>query len=548
MPAPINERHYTTFTSEGKKSLLGKADGTEASTQVQQYNKEEAKQVMFQSLDYFASIALPTVCTKPFSPLHHSIWHEMTNAVCQQEWDDVLRFALGIPRGHAKTQLIKLLILYIILYTDLCFVLVVCNTHALAANLLDDVCDMLDSKNIQTLFGDWRADIEKDNDKVTTFQYGGRWVILKPQGCNSAVRGANIKNIRPEVIICDDMQARDEALSPDVAKKQLQWFLGTLYKARSPARCVVFYIGNMYPDLEIGGRGSNVYGCILRNLQLNTEWRSWIGAAILSDGTALWEDVYSLKQLLSDLRQDTQMGQPEIFFSELMNDPKASGSKFLDMDKIPDYPYNDGVDMVAGKFLIIDPSLGKKTSDDQIVGLFHVLDDRGPVYREVRNIQKSAPELVKEVLTWAMLDGIPLICAESVNYQATLVQWFCHYVELLGIEGIQIVGVTPNGMSKVSRILASFKSYMAGTIILHPTVKPLVTSQALIYSPTNTHNIDDILDVGSYGEHVFVTYASEYLLPLEAMAAQEDTSTSPAMLSELGTVEDKKSYIEHLTS
>lgn len=544
MPAPHQTRHYTTFTSDGKKGMLGQAGSTEASTQVHQYDKEESKQAMFTSLDYFAAIALPSVCTKPFSPLHHSIWQEMTEAVCQQEWDDVLRFALGIPRGHAKTQLIKMLILYIILFTDLSFVLVVCNTHGLAANLLDDVCDMLDSPNIQNLFGDWRADIEKDNDKVTTFQYGGRWVILKPQGCNSAVRGANIKNIRPEVIICDDMQARDEALSPEVAKKQLSWFLGTLYKARCPHRCVVFYIGNMYPDLEIGGRGSNVYGCILRNLQLNTEWRSWIGAAILADGTALWEEVVSLKKLLSDLRQDTQMGQPEIFFSELMNDPKASGSKFLDSDKIPDYPYNDGVDWVVGKFLVIDPSLGKKKSDDQIVGQFNVIDSRGPIFREVRNIQKSAPELVKEVLTWAMLDGIPLICAEAVGYQETLVQWFCHFVELLEIEGIQIVGVNPGGMSKPSRILASFKSYQAGSIILHPDVKPLVTSQALIYSPTSANNIDDILDVGSYGEHVFVTYSSEYLLPLEHIEPARKGSTR---LAPLGEEEEEGTLLSHIT-
>ncbi len=526
MPAPHQNRHYTTFTAAGKKQMLGQADSRDAAPQELQFSQEEAKQAMFSSLDYFASIALPTVCTKPFSPLHHSIWQEMTEAVCQQEWEEVLRFALGIPRGHAKTQLIKLLILYIILFTDLSFVLVVCNTHALAANLLDDVCDMLDSQNIQNLFGDWRADIEKDNDKVTTFMYGGRWIILKPQGCNSAVRGANIKNIRPEVIICDDMQARDEALSPEVAKKQLSWFLGTLYKARSPARCVVFYIGNMYPDLEIGGRGSNVYGCILRNLQLNTEWRSWIGAAILADGTALWEDVYSLKQLLSDLRQDTQLGQPEIFFSELMNDPKASGSKFLNADNIPDYPYHDGLDLIAGKFLIIDPSLGKKKSDDQIVGLFHVIDSKGPIFREVRNIQKSAPELVKEVLTWAMMDRIPLICAETVGYQETLIQWFAHFVELLEVEGIQIIGVNPGGMSKPSRILASFKSYMNGSIILHPEVKPLVTSQALIYSPTNSNNVDDILDVGSYGEHVFVTHPTEYMMPLEAMETESPEKSS----------------------
>jgi len=488
------------------------------------FNKEDTKASMFQDLDYFAAVALPEVCTKPFSPLHYSIWEDMTKAVLQDEWDDVSRYALGIPRGHGKTQLIKLLILFIVLYTDLRFILVVCNTATLAQNLINDVCDMLSSDNIVALFGDWRSEIESDNDRNKIFRFRDRWVILKPQGVGGAVRGANQKNTRPEIIICDDMQARDEALSPEVAMKQLQWFLGTLYKARSPARSAIFYIGNMYPDVEIGGRNSNVFGCILRNLQLSSEWRSWIGAAILADGTALWEDVISLKSLLSDLRQDSQMGMVEIFYSELMNDPKASGSKFLDESNIAEYKYMEGIDLVAGKFLIIDPSLGKKKSDDQIVGMFYVYDSTGPVYREIRNIQKSAPELVQEVIKWTLMEGIPLICVESIAYQATLIQWFDHFFTLLEVDAVEVVAVTPEGLSKASRILASFKSYVSGGIILHPDVRPIVLSQALVYNPASATNVDDILDVGAYAEHVFVTYSEYYLLPLDGIVAEAATT------------------------
>jgi hypothetical protein len=479
------------------------------------FDAADAKFAMLQDLDYFAGIALPEVCTAPFSPLHHSIWQELTTAVLQKDWNGVARYAVGIPRGHAKTQLIKLLILFIILFTDIRFILVVCHTHGMANNLLNDVCDMLDSENIITLFGDWRGEIEKDNNENTIFTFLGRYVILKPQGAGGAIRGANIKNTRPEVIICDDMQAREEALSQEVAKKNLEWFSGTLYKARSFARCAFFYIGNMYPDLEIGGRGSNIYGCILRNLQLNPDWKSWIGAAITSDGLALWEDVFSLKDLLAELRQDTQFGQPEIFWSELMNDPKAKGSNLLDVSKIKEHLYVEGVDLVAGKFLIIDPSLGKKKSDDQMVGMFYVYDADGPVFREARNIKKSAPELVKEVLIWALTERIPLICAESVAYQATLIQWFVHFIDMLEIEGISVVGVTPRGVSKASRILASFKSYQNGTIILHPDVRPLVISQAMMYDPARLKNVDDLLDIGAYSEYVFVTYPTEYILPLD---------------------------------
>jgi hypothetical protein len=230
------------------------------------------------------------------------------------------------------------------------------------------------------------------------------------------------------------------------------------------------------------------------------------------------------------------MGQSEIWFAEIQNDPSAVSSRWIDVSKIPQPEYTS-YDLVIGKYLVIDPSLGKKKSDDQIVGLFYVYDDSGPVLREVRNIQKSAPELVKEVLTWALEENIPLIAAESVAYQATLIQWFAHFIDLLGIDGLNITGVTPKGMSKQSRILAYFKSLMAGTSKLHPDTRDLVIAQAQLYRPDKSNNIDDILDVGAYGEDCFIQFGTEYLLPLEAIytpssgakSQVEDTGLLPSM-------------------
>lgn len=61
--------------------------------------------------------------------------------------------------------------------------------------------------------------------------------------------------------------------------------------------------------------------------------------------------------------------------------------------------------------------------------------------------------------------------------------------------------------------------------MLHSDVKPLVTSQALLYSPTSPHNVDDILDIGAYGEHVYVTYSEYYLLPLESIGIEVAAKT-----------------------
>jgi hypothetical protein len=480
------------------------------------FDTTEFKKLCRSSLDYLAGTTLPDVCTDPFAPLHNNIWELLTGA-CESEVMEYLRFAIGLPRGHAKTQIIKLLVMWIIFYTDRRFILVVSNTAGAAQNIINDVCDMMSEPSIVNVYGDWRHDVEKNNAELTMFNFNGRKVILKPMGIGSSVRGTNINNRRPEVIICDDAQDKEEAMSPEIARKQLQWFLGTLLKARSPRRCTVIYIGNMYPDIEIGEKGSGVYGCILRNLQLSSEWRSWITGAIQEDGTALWPAVHSLESLLSDLAQDSDMGEADIWHAEVQNNPNPNINKFLDFDKIPEYPYDDS-DPVIGKFIMIDPSLGKKTSDNQIVMLFYVYDDKGPVARDFRIMQNDAPEVVRKTIEWALEERVPLICSENYAYQATLLQWFVFVMKHIQVPEHEITfigvnrGARKGGNTKNTAIVSSFRQVMKGSLILHPDVMRAYKPEAQLFNPTTDKNVDDILDTSEYGLHIYRDYTSEYLL------------------------------------
>lgn len=481
-----------------------------------QFEKTELIEAMKLYMDYFGAVVLPEECTEPFSDIHQQMWETLTSTV-GDDIDGLVRYAIGLPRGHAKTQLMKFLCLYIILFTKRRFILIVANTATKAQNLVDDILGFLSTDSVIQLFGDWRANIECSNQEKTKFWFNGRKVILKGLGIGSSVRGSNIDNRRPDVIICDDIQELEEAQSPEIAEKQLKWFLGTLLKARNASACTVIYIGNMYPDLELYERGSGVYGCILRNLELNSEWTSWVTGAILVDGTAIWERVHSKRSLLSDLAQDRSMGQEDIWYAEVQNSPKGAQSRHFNASKIPEYPYT-GEPFVVGRFLMIDPSLGKATSDSQIVGLYEVYDSLGPVALEFREFQYGAPQTVKEVLSWALIAKVPAVFAETGAYQGTLLQWFEFWAQELGIEGIQFIGISRNGQSKVSAILSSFKQVIQGNIILHPNCKSEYIAQAQFYEPLKRKNVDDILDNVEYAQRIFLNYQTEYLVDLEIPA------------------------------
>jgi hypothetical protein len=482
-------------------------------------NKEEIKAAMRGNLDVLAQVVMPDVFNQPFGKYHKAMWNLAIRSVMKNRMDEALaifeKFALGLPRGHAKTTMLKLLVLFIILFTKRGFILVLCSNFTKAESFVEDVVLLLNSPNVIQLFGSWDAYSTKDNAKIKKFNFCGRDIILKPQGIGGSVRGIAENLRRPDVIICDDIQEKEDAENPEQAEKLIDWFLSTLGLARDMQVCTIFYLGNMYKDIELYKRDSGIYACLLRNLQKDPEWTSMIVGAILADGTALWEAVISLETLLKELRTATAMGKEDVFFAELMNDPTVRMSAWYDPGKVPPLPYNE-YDVVIGKFLVIDPSLGQKKSDEQVVGLFYVYDEKGPVLHKIRKIQKASPQLVQDVLVWALEERVPLVVTEHAAFQGTLTQWFVYWCDTLGIESIQFIGITPKGLSKTSRILSYFKSLMYGSSMASYEAHSLIDAQAALYRPTSAKNVDDILDLGAYGEQVFLQYSGLFLLPLDA--------------------------------
>ena len=487
-------------------------------------------------LDLFAAVVTPEECTEPFSAMHKSIWLLLTQAILRGE--RLSRHGIGIPRGHAKTHMLKLLCCYTVMFTDLKYALVVCNTIGLARNFVNDVMDMMLSDNVVTLFGDFRDSVEKNNETEKIFWFAGREVILKPLGCMNAVRGTVIKRRRPELIICDDMQSREESMSPEISRTIHRWFYATLFKARSYARAHFIYVGNMYPDVPVQP-SSEIMTCLLRNLQRNSKWTTWISGAILEDGSVVWPEVHPLENLLEDLEQDKAAGLEDVWYAEVQNDPEARPVTFFDADKVQEFPYptEPGLEPIPyGKFFMIDPSLGKRTSDLQPVGLFHVYDERGPVLQEVRIFQCSGPKLVEGVLIWALEEEVPLIVAEAYGYQESLLQWFTAIAEAAFIEGITFAPIrrpSTGTMTKNTAISGSFKLLYGGKLFIHPQAWPFYSYQAKEFIPTRTNNSDDVLDMTEYGRRIFDNMQDLWLKDFSAIKKRERPQRPGTQVKEL---------------
>ena len=468
-----------------------------------------------------AAISLPHVFVFAFPQMFVYFWQKCTTLV-NMEGRGFPQFALGIPRGHAKTVFLKLFIVFCVLFTRRKFILVICSTSSLAESIVTDVADMLSHTNIRKVFGNWDADLETDRKDTKIFNFRGRTVILKGVGVGTNFRGIAEKVSRPDVMIFDDAQSKDCAASATLAKEYQDWFYGTALKAKDPFFCFVLYVGNIYKKLVIqpaqDGR-PELFACLLKNLKNSPDWESIVVGAILADGTALWEDLQPKSQLVAEYLKDWRANQEHTFLAEVMNDDEAGQVSLFDATTVPAYPYTD-YQCPEGHFLVIDPSVGRSTSDRQVVGECKVIDGDACLV-DLIDFQVSAPELVRQVLDLCYTRNIGAIAIEDYSYQATLAQWFEFWIAELGIEGINILTINRGRKSKNSGILSVLREIQQGDLLVAPQARAYLWSEIANWNPLKDNNVDNALDVATYCNLVRLKYTTEILSPILIRGTQQ---------------------------
>ena len=486
----------------------------------------EAQEAARLSLDFLAGLALPTVFRYFFPDIFQQMWAWLVSYAHQDRTFPQL--AIGLPRGFSKTTFVKLFCLYVILFTKRTFILVCAANEKKAVAIIADICDFLDEPNIKKLFGDWRLGLEKDEQILKKFGFRGRNIILAA-GTVSTVRGLNIKHQRPDVMIFDDIQSREDADSETVSKQIETDMYGTAMKAKSPHGCMFIFIGNMYPTKW----------SLLRRLKDNPEWVKFIAGGIIqrADGSpaSLWEELQPLAQLLKEFQNDLSAGRPEIFYAEVLNDPNASVNLLIDTSKIPQCPYESDFSggQHQGNFIIIDPSNDKHNSDDVSLGYFEIWDGK-PVAREIIAERLSPGDSIKESLKLCFKYNCSLVCVESNAYQYSYLYWSNYICQQMGIIGINFAEIYSGHRSKNSRILDMFKQLLASEQYLSQAVRPQVFNQITSFNPVKTNNVDGILDLITYASKVLEIYgeyiASHLTLELQdfkAIPIRSELETSP---------------------
>lgn len=518
MPPKGGTKDWATavgMTDRLEADIASEAIFTDDSATEGSYHAEQIKEIAAYNLDMLAGLCMPEVFSYSFPPVLLAAWQILRDGAAKLSL--FVQLALGIPRGHAKTTLIKLFVVWCILFSNKKFILLISATATLAENVLADIVDMLNQPNIIRLFGHWELGKEIKRQDLIKFGFRGRNIVVAAIGAGGSVRGLNIKNARPDVMVFDDVQTKECAASDVESAKLETWFIGTAMKAKSQSGCLFIFSGNMYP-----GRNS-----ILRKLKDNPHWLKFISGAILADGAALWAAHRNIASLIEEFDSDIASGHPEIFLSEVMNDTEASLSSKVDFGQVKNFPY-DKHEQCQGKYIIIDPSANKKGGDDVAIGYFEVFDGT-PWMREAIEEKLSPGNTIRRAILLALRNRCRVIAVESTAYQYSLLYWFDHIAKQLGITGLEFVEVYSGSYSKNARITDMLKSLTQGTIGIDDTVRSRVTNQIANWNPLKKNNVDNLLDLLAYSPRVLELYGSSIatdtsveVVEVEGAVVQED--------------------------
>ena len=498
----VPENAPTGFSPDSKPAPTDKAD------EISQLgaSSEEIQATAKADLDFLAALVMPLIFTYCFPSRLKAVWTWLLDYVHRIR--EFPQLALGLPRGFAKTTLMKLFLIYCILFTDKKYILVIASTSKKAENIIADVIKMLEEPNIRAVFGDWKLGVQKDTQPLKNFGFRGRDIILHAAGAETDVRGSNLNMQRPDVILMDDIQSKECAKSPLQSENLEDWLYSTLMKAKAPTGCMFLFVANMYPTKL----------SILRKLKDNPNWVKFIAGGILADGTSLWEELQPIKQLLKEFQNDLASGHPEIFYSEVLNDENVSANNLIDLSQLPDVPYAEG-DISAGNFIVIDPSNDKLDSDAVSVGYFEV-HDAYPILMELEEGRFSPGETIKKALTFCLTHNCRLIAVEANAYQYSLLYWFDFICEQMGIQGIEAVPIYSGSRAKNTRILEFFKGYAKGELFAINEAKLSLHLQITQFNPLKRDNTDGVLDLMTYAPRVIQEFG-EFVVSANIIESQE---------------------------
>lgn len=212
------------------------------------------------------------------------------------------KFVRGAPRGHGKSRIISVVFpLWCICFKYRQNIMLIADTNAQSKEYVSTIkAELEDNALLIRDFGNLAGDVKWREDEIVT----ANDIHIAAKSSGQSLRGASYKNIRPELVILDDLE-NDENVETEAQRKKLKdWFEKVLMPIGNP-RTVFLYVGSVLH-----------YESLLYTILTDpkySEWNRKIYTAVkeFSSETELWQQ---WEDIFTDLKRETPAKDANDFF------------------------------------------------------------------------------------------------------------------------------------------------------------------------------------------------------------------------------------------
>ena len=311
----------------------------------------ETKESNSKSLKAFSDSILSHYFSIP-SPVYHLDLFNALLALRTQLNGTYQAIAIAEPRGFGKSTKMMSFILHSILTEQRHFIINVSSTHREAVRLLQPVREELEGNElIHAIYGDWTSEKWSEDDfEVKNKKTGFRCKVIA-KGAEEQIRGLKFLNYRPDLVVLDDIESREEADSMDRRNNLEHWLNLDVEKCLSKEGWLVL-VGTILHEDSV----------LARVLKGGSKYATWHRSKFraLEHEKSVWPEHRSTDSLITERAKD-----PFSFSQELMNYPIPLEHQTFRRE---DFLYYDELPKVLDVYIPMDfASTEKETSDFTVI-------------------------------------------------------------------------------------------------------------------------------------------------------------------------------------
>jgi hypothetical protein len=457
---------------------------------------EEVLASCYASTQVCAKTLFPDAFYAPFSDLHKQIFKLIDSGA--------RKIAIAAPRGLGKTTIARTVANKGILFRDINFITYVSNSATSAVMQTENMKRELRSNmEVRKLFGDIKiADgdlgLDEEFSKEAWVAFGE--TLILPRGMGQQVRGLIWKNHRPQLIIVDDLEKKDEIMNEENRKKWKDWFLSDLLK------CVNRYLDDwriIYID-TLKHEDS-----ILQMLMESSDWESLQLSLCDSNYNSLVPEYISTEELKKEVQAHREKGALDVFYMEYMNVPVAAEDASFKQEyfKYYDETHPDFVQRVKPRLeniVIVDPAKTVKmqSAESAVVGVGLDYENMAIYFRDCVSRKMYPDELYEEMFAMKARLNAHCVGIEVTGLEEFIKQPIKNEMLKRGpqasFEPVWLKargGPADGSKGKIKRIGALVPFYRQGYVFHNPTCCAGLEAQLLMFPRSK---LLDIMDAFAY--------------------------------------------------